>query len=479
MKVTQEKLPDSQIGLEIEITAESSKNSYEKVIKELSSSLNIPGFRRGKVPRPILLQRVGTQRIKAAALEKIIQDGVKKAIEQESIDSLGDYKLRSNFDELVQQFTPGQPLTFSATVEVPPIVELADYKNLSITAEEIAYNSQQVEDWLEQQREKQATLIPVEDRPAQAGDIAIIDYQGYGVDEEGKRGETMPDFQATDFQVELTEGRLIPGMGEGIVGMNLDETKEVSVIFPEDYAREQVAGKPAIFRITLKELKEKELPELDDEFAEEVSASKFETIAELRESLEKQFQEEVAEKNKQNIQVAIVEKLLEICQCDLPETIVNEQITQILTQSLMQMQQSGVDMKQILTPELVSKLREETRPQAIQSLKEYLILQEIAQVEHLKVRENEIDTELRKVAEKLSDREVDFNQLREMITAQLLKEKTLGWLQEKVTVELIPEGTLSKSAEAAEETKEKEKKADLSTTTRATTAAKAAKSEEE
>ena len=142
MKVTQEKLPESQIGLEIELSGETSRNTYEKVVRDLARSSNIPGFRKGKVPRPILMQRIGKQRIKGAVIEQLIQTGIEDAIKQESIDALGNYQLKSEFDDLIDSFQPGQPFIFSATVDVPPSVDLGDYHHLSVKAEESVYKAQ-------------------------------------------------------------------------------------------------------------------------------------------------------------------------------------------------------------------------------------------------------------------------------------------------------------------------------------------------
>jgi trigger factor len=178
MKVTQEKLPDSQVSLEIEIAPDSSRNAYEKMVQKLARSSNIPGFRKGKVPRQVLLQRIGSDRIKAAALEELIQTSLGEALEKESIKALGNYNLRSDFDELLASYQPGDILTFRVAVDVPPSVELGDYQSLSVQAEESPYDSQQVEDFLEQRRVQQADLIPVEDRAAILGDIAIVDFQG-------------------------------------------------------------------------------------------------------------------------------------------------------------------------------------------------------------------------------------------------------------------------------------------------------------
>ncbi|MEA5534603.1 trigger factor [Crocosphaera sp. XPORK-15E] len=449
MKVTQEKLPDSQIGLEIEIPAEIGKKAYEKMVNNLARTANIPGFRKGKVPRPILLQRLGTRYIKAATLEELLQSSAKEAIEQESIKFIGNYILRSNFEELVGKFNPGEPLTFSATVDVPPTIELGDYKSLTVKAEETLYDPQQVEDWLKERQEKQSTLVPVEDRPAQMGDVAIIDYKGSTVPAEGEESEPITGVEGTDFQVDLEEGRFIPGMVEGMVGMKPEETKEITLTFPENYPREDLAGKLVIFTITFKELKTKELPELNDDLAEEIS--EYETMAELRESLEKEFTESAAEATKRSIHDALIKELSNISTADLPDTIVQEEVTRVLTQTAMQMEKMGLDVRQLFTQENLPKLRENARPEAVERLKQTLILQELAKVEDITVDEAALEERIKIVQEQLSGQDVDNDKLKQFVVEELLTEKTLDWLQEQATVELVPEGSLKAETEDSED----------------------------
>ncbi len=458
MKVTQEKLPDSQIGLEIEIPAETGKKAYETKVNTLARTANIPGFRKGKVPRPILLQRLGTRYIKAVTLEELVQKTLEKALEQESINSIGNYTLRSSLDELVENFKPGEPFTFSASVDVPPTLELGDYQTLSIKAEETVYDPQQLEDWFKERQEKLATLVPVEDRGAEMGDVAIVDYKGVATPEGEEEPQPIEGVEGTDFRVDLEEGKFIEGMVEGIVGMKPEETKELPLIFPDDYPREDLAGKPVTFTITVKELKAKELPELDDDFADEVS-EEYETIAELRESLEKQFKESAENETKQSIHDVITSQLTELCTVDLPDTLVQDEVTRVLTQTAMQMEQMGVDLGQLFTQENLPKLRENSRPEAIERLKQTLILQEIAKVESLTPEETEIEERSNEIKEQLQGQQVDPDKLLSVVTEELITEKTLNWLQEKATVELVPKGTLeeenkaeSEAEEAAEET---------------------------
>ncbi len=444
MKVTQEKLPDSQIGLEIEIPGNTSASTYDRVVQKLSRSSNIPGFRKGKVPRQILVQRIGTQRIKAAALEELIQTSLAEAIKQESIEALGNYELSSKFEDLIQQYQPGQPLTFTAVVDVPPSAELGDYHNLQVKAEESVYDSQQVDDFLEQRRAQQADLAPVEDRPAQMGDVAIIDFEGK-LTSEGSEGELIEGGSAENFEVELAEGQLIPGMVEGVAGMNPEETKEVSVTFPEDYPKEDLAAKPAVFSITLKELKTKELPDLDDDFAEEASNGEHETLESLKESLAKQFQEKTENETKESINTAIMKVLLEQSTLDLPETLIQDEVTQVLSRTLMQMQQMGLDVKQIVNSDTIPLMRKNARPEAIENLSKNLLLAEIAKKEALEPDEIAIQEKMKEIEEQLSDRDIDYDKLRTMVTEDLIAENTFDWLREKSQVELVPQGTLSES----------------------------------
>lgn len=449
MKVTQEPLPKSQIGLEIEIPAETTKQAYEKVVQNLSRSANIPGFRKGKVPRQILLQRLGHQRIKEAALEDLVQDGLKQAIEQESIEALGNYKLTSTYEELISRFQPGQPLTFSASVDVPPQINLGEYSGLSIKAEETQPEPEAVDNFLEQRRVEQATLIPVESRPAQMGDVAVVDYNGRYTGE-GEEATEISGAQATDFQIELEEGRFLAGIVHGIVGMNPGETKDVELTFPEDYPREDLASKPAIFTITLKELKEKELPELDDDFAQEVSEQ--ETLAELRESLEKQFQEKADRETTASKEQALLEALLEKVEIDLPETMIEQEVQTLLTQTAIQMESYGMDVRKLFNAETLPQLKERSRPDAVVRLKQSLALQEIAKRESLTVEPEEIEAKSKEVLEQLSGQDVDPKRLREVVESDLIKEKAIKWLEEHATIELVPKGSLTPEETEGEET---------------------------
>ncbi|BDI17198.1 trigger factor [Nostoc cf. commune SO-36] len=459
MKVTQEKLPASQIGLEIEITPEITKQTYEQVIKNLASTANIPGFRKGKVPRPILLQRLGTTRIKAAALEELIQDGIEQAVKQEAIPAIGQPQLRSSFEDLINNYEPGKPLTISAAVDVEPEVNLVQYTDLQAKAEEVKYDPERVDASLDKERQELATLIPVEGRAAQIGDIAVVDFKGSFARTEGEDEtaelEPIPGAEATDFQVELQEDKFIPGFISGIVGMNPEETKEIAAQFPDPYANEELAGKAATFTVTLKELKEKELPEVNDDFAQEISD--FETLEELRASLIEQYQKEADDKTKTNKQEALLTELLNHVEVDLPATLIEKEVDAMLTQTAMRLSQQGLDVRKLFTQDIIPQLRERSRTEAIERIKRSLSLREVSKRESIEVTPEEIAARVTELLEQYpEEQDVDEDRLRSIVENELLTEKTIDWLLEHSSVELVPEGSLS----PAEETEDVESDAD-------------------
>jgi trigger factor len=453
MKVTQEKLPASKIGLKIEITPELTQQTYEKVIKNLASTVNIPGFRKGKVPKQVLLQRLGIARIKATALEELVQHSVQQALQQEAIKAIGQPQLVSKFEDLINNYEPGQPLFIDAAVDVEPEVNLKQYTDLQIKTTEIQYQPTQVEDLLQKEREGLATLVPVEGRAAQINDVAVIDYQGMFAKTEGEEVSTepkpIPGAQAANFQLELQEDKFIVGFITGIVGMNPGETKEIAVQFPDEYPDEQLVGKAAVFTVVLKELKEKELPELNDEFAQEISD--FDTLEELRASLETRYQKQAQEQTKSNQQEALLVELLKHTEIDLPETLIEQEIDGIVAQTALRVSQQGVDLKKFFTPDLVAKWREQARPEAIERLKRSLTLREISQREAINVTATEISAKVTEILQQHPNQDIDSEKLHSVVENDLLSEKIINWLLEHSTVEILPESTSDTPQETPQE----------------------------
>jgi trigger factor len=437
LKVTQEKLPGSQIGLEIEISPERSRQAYEQTVTHFMKSAQIPGFRRGKVPRQVVLQRFGSMQLKATALEELVEKTFKEAIEQEEIAALGNFQLRSSFDELLAQFEPGSTMTYSASIDVPPKASLKRYTQFQVTAEEVKPDLAQVDRVIDEQRASRSTLIPIEGRAAEAGDIAVIDFSGqYFLGEDKEDPQDIEGGSAEDFQVELSEGQLIPGFIEGIIGMSPDETKELELQFPEGYFQEDLAGKSAVFSVTLKEVKSKELPELDDDFVKEIS--EFETLAELRQFLEERYQKESQSKTDENIETALLDALVEEIEVDLPETVIVNEANFLINQLASRLQSQGMDVKRLFPPDSIDGLRDRFRDEAIGRVKRTLALAEVAAQESLKVETEALEKRFQEVFEQLDDpKSIDRDRLKDVLEDELLKEKVVTWLKEHSEIKLV------------------------------------------
>jgi trigger factor len=440
MKVTQEVLPDSQVGLEIEIPSELSQRTYDQVLNKLMSTTSIPGFRKGKVPKPVFLQRIGVTQFKATVLQELLETAIQSAIKQEEITAIGNYQLRSSFEDLVAQYQPGQILTIFACVDVPPRVTLKQYKGFSLQVEEVLPDPERVNQTLATYQNQRATLVPIEDRPAQMGDAVVIDFLGKVANQAGDL-EEFAGGSGADFSLDLEPGRFIPGFIEGIVGMNLEESKDLDLAFPEDYGHADLAGKAVIFSITLKEIKEKELPELDDDFAQEIS--EFPTIEELRSSLEDQYAEEASERTKTNQHAALLNALVANLEVEIPETLVQQETDFLVRQTLSQVSQQGLDLGKFLTQDLVEGMRKETRPNAIERLKRTLALGEVAKQEAISVTPEELQTKFDQTLADLEDpHQYDLERLRQVLEEELLQDRILTWLLTANTLELVSEGSL-------------------------------------
>ena len=322
---------------------------------------------------------------------------------------------------------------------------MSEYSGLQFKAEEVKYDTEQVDKVLDSERQQMATLIPVEGRPAKLGDTAILDFKGFLAPEEGADPEAeleaIPGAEATDFQVDLEEDKFIPGFISGIVEMNPGETKEIAAQFPDPYANEELAGKAAKFTVTLKELKEKELPELNDDFAQEVS--EFENLAELRNSLEERFKKENEDNAKAKKQEALLNELVKHATFDLPETMIQQEVDAMLTQTAMRLSQQGLDIKKLFNQDTIPQLRERSRPEALDRLQRTLALREVGERESIITTPEEIESRKKEVMEEYSGEDVDPDRVQEAVENELLTEKIIDWLLERSSIELVPEGSLN------------------------------------
>ncbi|MFM8259649.1 MAG: trigger factor [Vulcanococcus sp.] len=435
LKVSTSPRPGSRLAVEIAVPGARTQTSHDKAVESLSRTIKLPGFRKGKVPRAVLIQQIGPLRIRATALEELVDSTFRDALRQEEIAAIGQPALEGGFEALLERFEPGQELSLTLEMDVEPSPSLKATKGLKAEAESVSFDPARVDELIEQSRRQLATLVPVEDRAAGSGDVAVINFQGTYAD----TGEAISGGSADAMEMELEDGRMIPGFVEGILGMQPGDTKTVDCQFPEEYPQEDAAGRKASFVISLTELKARELPALDDAFAQQ--ASDKQTLAELRADLEERLKEDAERRNRSNRHDALLAALVEQLEVELPESLVQQEIVSLLEQTAGQLAQQGMDVKKLFTPQLIQSLRDTSRPEAEERLKRSLALKALASAEQLEVEAAEIDAKVKELSRGFSDSSrIDPDRLREAVQEDLMREKLLGWLESNSTIsEKAPE----------------------------------------
>lgn len=438
MQVIQEKRPGSRVGLKIVVEADRVKRSYEKTLRQLEQNIQIPGFRKGKAPRNLVVRQVGRERILASAVDDLISEAIQQAFKEARLTPISRFELDDEVGQLLAQFNPEADFSFSGYVEVYPEARVGQYKGLTVTATRVDVKPEQIDQLIDRWRDQRATLLPVEDRPAQLGDVVVIDFAARDAE-----GNPLDEMTTQDFQLELKEDNFIPGFVAGIVGMQLDETKEIAATFPDDYFRKELAGKTVTFTVCLREIKAKELPELDDAFVQEISS--FQTVAELREHLQKRLEQDALRQSEENLETAILNAILETTEVDLPETLIEQETTQLLAQSLQALRQEGIKPGELrkflseLPPETLNQLKERHRPEAIDRLRRTLALSAIVRQEQIAVGSTELDVEVEEVmaAYAQQGQKLDRERVRQAVYESLLTNKVMAWLKSQTTVNWV------------------------------------------
>ena len=429
LQVTASPRPGSRVALEVAIPGSRSQASYDAALEKLSRTVKLPGFRKGRVPRPVLLQQIGPLRIRATALEDLVEGACRDALEIEKVAALGRPELSEGFEVVLERFQPGSDLTITVELDVEPSPSLKKTKGLKAEAETIVYDPARVDELLDQSRKQLATLVPVDDRPAASGDVAVLSFSGVYVDTK----EAISGGSSDAMEVELEEGRMIPGFVEGVIGMAVGDTRTVDCQFPESYPQEDAAGRKARFEISLKELKTRELPALDDAFAQQ--ASDKQTLAELREELETRLKDDAERRAKAARHDALLGALVEELEVELPETLIQQEIRNLIEQTAGQIAQQGMDVKKLFTPDLVRSLMDTSRPEAEQRLRRSLALQALAKAEAIEVAEAELEAKVKEVSRGISQQgNIDPQRLRQVVGDDLLQEKLLDWLESNSTI---------------------------------------------
>ncbi len=474
LKVSTQPRPNSRLAVEVAVPGGRCSSSYDKALDQLSRSVKLPGFRKGKVPRAVLVQQIGPLRIRATALEELVDSVFREALAQEKIAALSQPVLEGGFEAVLARFEPGSDLSFTLELDVEPTPTLKATKGLKAEAEPVAYDPARVDELLEQSRLQFATLVPVEGRPAASGDVARIAFNGSFTD----TGAAIEGGSSDGMDVELEEGRMIPGFVEGILGMATGESGTVTCTFPESYPQEDAAGRGASFEITLLDLKSRELPALDDAFAQQ--ASDQATLADLRADLETRLKEDAEQRHRSNRHEALLEALVEQLEVELPETLVQEEVRALIEQTAGQIAQQGMDVKKLFTPDLVRSLMDSSRPEAEQRLRRNLALRALATAEKIEVAEKDLEAKLREVSRDLSDgNRIDPARLRAAVADDLLRVTLLEWLDSNSTItEKAPSTPAEVDGEAAGDSPAKSGKAGKAKASKKEDGAKDAKADQ-
>ncbi|WP_374054428.1 trigger factor [Rossellomorea sp. FM04394] len=388
MSAKWEKQEGNQGVLTIEVEAAKVNEGLDAAFKKVVKQVNVPGFRKGKMPRGMFEKRFGVESLYQDALDFILPEAYAKAIEETGIDPID----RPEID--VEQMEKGKDLIFTAKVQVKPEVKLGEYKGLEVEKMETEVTAEDVEAELTSLQEKQAELAVKEEGKAEEGDTVTMDFEGF-VD-----GEAFEGGQAENYSLELGSGQFIPGFEEQLVGVTAGEEKEVEVSFPEEYHAAELAGKPATFKVKVHEIKAKELPALDDEFAKDAD-EEVETLAELKEKIEKRLQESKKNEAETAVRETLVNKASENAEVEIPEVMVTAEVDRMMQEfgQRLQMQGMNLDLYFQFSGQTEEDLRGQMKEDAGKRVRTNLTLEAIAAAENLEVTDEEAEEEVNKMAE--------------------------------------------------------------------------------
>lgn len=387
MSLQVEKLEKNMAKLTIEVSAEDLEKAIEKVYQKQKKQISIPGFRKGKVPRMMVEKMYGKEVFYEDAANDLIPEAYDKAVDECEEDIVSSPKIE------VTQIEGGKPFIFTATVALKPEVKLGEYKGVKIEKIDREVTEEDMMAEINRERDSNARNITVEDRPVKDGDMTVIDFEGFvdGVAFEGGKGE--------DYPLTIGSGAFIPGFEEQLVGAEIGNEVEVKVTFPEDYQAEELQGKEAVFKCTVKEIREKEIPELDDEFASEVS--EFDTLAEYKEYVRKNLTEKKEKDAEAARENEAVQAAVEASEIEIPEAMLETQQRQMVDEFAQRITMQGMSMEQYMqfTGATYEKMIEQVKPQAEERIRARLVLEAIVKAENIAATDEEFEEELKTMAE--------------------------------------------------------------------------------
>nr|WP_305134894.1 trigger factor [uncultured Acetatifactor sp.] len=388
MSLQVEKLENNMAKLTIEVPAEELEKAIEGAYRKNRGRISIPGFRKGKAPRKMIEQIYGKEVFYEDAANALIPDAYEKAYDECEEEIVSSPQID------VVQLEAGKPFIFTAEVALKPEVTLGQYKGVKVDKADLEVTEEEVTAEIDKERDKNSRTVDVTDRAVKDGDVATIDFEGFvdGVAFEGGKG--------SDYPLTIGSHAFIPGFEEELIGAQIGVETEVNVTFPEDYQAEELAGKPAVFKCTVKKLQEKQLPELDEDFVGEVS-EESDTVEEYREEIRKKLEKRKTDEAKAVKEDAVVDAIIADAKMDIPEAMIETQQRQMVQDYAQRMQSQGISMEQYMqfTGMTGDMLLEQVKPQVMKKIQSRLVLEAVAAAEDIQVTEEEIEEELKTMGE--------------------------------------------------------------------------------
>lgn len=418
------KIDTNRYELEVEVSKEDFEKALTKVFKKENRKITIPGFRKGKAPRNFVEKYYGKEVFYEDAINEAYPEALESAIDEAELEFIQD-KIDFDVKDIGEN-----GFIFTAAITTKPEVSVKDYKGIEVEKIDDTVTDEDVEKAIEEVRDRNSRMVTVEDRAAQNDDVAVIDFEGF-VD-----GKAFEGGKSENFPLTLGSGQFIPGFEEQIVGHKVDDEFDVVVTFPEDYQAEELKGKEATFKCKLHEIKTRELPELDDDFAQDVS--EFDTLAEYKEDIKKNLAEEKTQKQKDDIEAKLVDKVCELIEAEIPEAMFENKVNENLRDFSYKLQSQGLNIETYmqytgLTPD---KIKESFREQAEHQVKTRLALEKIAELEKIEVAAEDIEKEFNNIAEQYK---MEIKKVKEMISDKDLEkdikvEKALDLLHDEAKI---------------------------------------------
>ncbi len=428
MSVQVEKLEKSMAKLTIEVDSTEFDSAVDKAYQKSRSKISLPGFRKGKAPRAMIEKMYGSGIFYEDAANMIIPDAYESAAKESGLVIVAQPEIS------VEQVEKGKPFIFTAVVAVKPEVTLGEYKGIEVEKQSVEVTQEDIDEAIDRVRESNSRMITVDDRETQDGDTVIIDFDGYC------DGEPFEGGKAEDYTLVLGSHSFIDTFEEQLIGKKIGDEVEVNVTFPDQYQAEELQGKPAMFKVTIKEIKVKELPELDDDFAQDVSDC--DTLEEYKEDMKKKLQESKEQAAKRAIEEDVVNKIIENAQMEIPDPMVDAQTRQMIQEFAQNLQAQGLSVEQYMqfTGMTQQAMLDEIQPQALKRIQSRLVLEAVVEAEGIETSEEDVDKEIETMAGMY---QMEPDKLREMMGENEMKQVRMDIAVQKA-VNFVVEAAVEK-----------------------------------